>query len=148
VHPNHLNGSSLYKETMGTEVNGYERTVPMIKIDDVLNQKKLKGPYLIKTDVQGTELDVLEGGAQVLHEAEIISLEVSMFQFMKGAPEFYDVVVYMKEHGFVAYDIILGRNRPLDNALGQIDVVFVKENGQFRKDHSYATDKQWKHLCP
>ena len=88
MHANHLNGSSLYKETMGTEVDGYERTVPMIKIDDVLIKKKSKGPYLIKTDVQGAELNVLEGGTQALHEAEVISLEVSMFQFMKGAPEF------------------------------------------------------------
>lgn len=79
--------------------------------------------------MQGAELDVLEGSHKSLHKTEVIVLEVSMFQFMKEAPEFSDVIFYMKEHGFVAYDIVLGLDRPLDNALGQIDVVFVKENG-------------------
>ncbi len=69
-----------------------------------------------------------------------------MFQFMKGAPEFFDIVFYMKQHGFVAYDIILGWNRPLDNALGQIDIIFVKENGQFRQNHSYSTVEQMKDI--
>jgi hypothetical protein len=43
----------------------------------------------------------------------------------------------MKDHGFVAYDIHLALNRPLDGALAQIDIVFVKEYGPFRRDHSW-----------
>lgn len=101
---------------------------------------------MIKVDVQGAELDVLEGAQQALSEAEVIVLEVSLFEFMKGAPQFFDVVSYMKKHGFVAYDIIHGWNRPLDNALGQVDIFFVKENGMFRKDHSYSTTEQMRVL--
>lgn len=41
VHPNHMSGSSLYKETMGIEADGYEITVPMIRVDDVLVEKIL-----------------------------------------------------------------------------------------------------------
>lgn len=92
--------------------------------------------------MQGAELDVLNGCQQALSETEVVVLEVSMFQFMEGAPEFHDVIFYMKERGFVAYDIILEWNRPLDNALGQIDVVFVKEKSQFRRDHSFSTPQQ------
>ena len=144
VHKNHLGGSSLYKESMGTEGDGYETTVPMIRMDDILKDKQLRGPYLIKVDVQGAELDVLEGAQQALLETEVVVLEVSLFEFMKGAPQFFDVVSYMKSHGFVAYDIILGVNRPLDNALGQVDIVFVRERGIFRQDHSYSTVEQMK----
>lgn len=142
VHKDHLDGSSLFKESMGIEADGYERTVPMFRVDDILNDKQINGPYLIKIDVQGAELEVLEGCKSALLQTEVIVLEVSMFAFMKGAPQFYDVVKYMKDHGFVAYDIILGWNRPLDNALGQIDIVFVQENGMFRRDHSYSTVEQ------
>jgi FkbM family methyltransferase len=142
VHKNHLDGSSLHKEIMGTEADGYEVTVPVVKIDDVINEKGLAGPYLIKVDVQGAELSALEGAQKALIEAEVVVLEVSMFEFMVGAPQFYEVVLYMKERGFVAYDIIHGWNRPLDNALGQIDVVFVKDKGMFRRDHSYSTVEQ------
>jgi len=37
-------------------------------------------------------------------------------------------------------------DRPLDNALGQIDIVFVKDKGMFRQDHSYSTIEQLKTL--
>lgn len=146
VHKNHLGGSSLYKESMGTEADGNEITVPIIRIDDILKDKQLDGPYLMKIDVQGAELDALEGARQALLEAEVVVLEVSLFEFMKGAPQFSDVVSYMKNRDFVAYDIVLGWNRPLDNALGQIDIVFVKDKGMFRQDHSYSTIEQMKGL--
>ena len=126
-HLNHLSGSSLYKETMGIEADGQETTVPMIRLDDILKEKSLYGPYLIKIDTQGSELDVLDGFGESLLETEVVVLEVSMYGFMKGAPQFYDVVQYMKQRNFVAYDIILGWNRPLDDALGQVDIVFKRK---------------------
>lgn len=133
-----LEGSSLYEESMGPEADGFEATVPQVTIDDVLRQKGLHGPLLIKVDVQGAELDVLRGGREALATAEAVVLEVSLFGFLKGTPQFYDVVQFMKERDFVAYDIIQGNNRPLDGALGQVDVVFVRESGRFRQDHSWA----------
>ena len=138
VHDNHLEGSSLYKETMGPAADGTEITVPIRRLDEVLVEKALSGPYLLKVDVQGAELDVLDGGQAALRESEVVVLEVSMFEFGKGQPQFFDVASYMKERGFVAFDIVIGWNRPLDNALGQVDIVFVKEHGQFRQDHAYA----------
>ncbi len=144
VHKNHLDGSSLCRETMGAEADGYEISVPLIKIDDILEEKQLNGPYLIKVDVQGAELFTLDGASQALKETEVVVLEVSLFEFMIGAPQFYEVISYMKEHDFVAYDIIHGWNRPLDNALGQVDIVFVKNKGMFRRDHSFSTVEQMK----
>lgn len=138
VHNVHLEGSSILKENMGGNADGVEVTVPLIRIDDVIEKNKLKGPYLIKVDVQGAELEALDGAEKTLCEAEVVVLEVSLFEFMRGAPQFFDIILYMKNLGFVTYDIIQGWNRPLDNALGQVDIVFVKENGFFRKDHSYS----------
>ncbi|MRR16572.1 MAG: FkbM family methyltransferase [Deltaproteobacteria bacterium] len=146
VHKNHLEGSSLYKETMGAAADGCEITVPTVRIDDIMKEKELTGSCLIKVDAQGAELNVLDGAQETLRMAEAVALEVSMFQFMKGAPQFFDVVLYMKNHGFVAYDIIHGWNRPLDNALGQLDIIFVQENGKFRHNHSYSTAEQMKKL--
>jgi len=146
VHQHQLEGSSLLKETMGIQADGFERTVPMIQLDDLRLYDEYESPYLIKVDVQGGELEVVKGAEKTLSRAEVVVLEVSMFQFQKGAPEFYDVVNFMKLSGFDAYDIILGWNRPYDNALGQIDMVFVKENGLFRKSHVYASPEQLKKI--
>lgn len=139
VHDHQLAGSTLYKEAMGIEADGHETFVPLIKIDDAIEKQRLSGPYLIKVDVQGAELDALDGSRHTLIDAEVVVLEVSLFMFWNGAPQLHDVVAYMKNLGFVAYDIILGWNRPLDNALGQIDIVFVKDEGMFRQEHSYST---------
>ena len=146
VHRKHLQGSSLFKEGMGPDADGYETTVPMVRIDDVLKEKRLNGPYLIKVDVQGTELGVLEGAQTALADAEAVILEASMFEFMKGAPQFFNVLSSMRQYGFAAYDILPAANRPLDNALGQVEMVFVKERGRFRQNHSYSTLEQAKLL--
>jgi len=142
VHLDHLNGSSLYKETMGIDADGISRQISCIQVDKFLQERRIEGPYLLKIDVQGAELDVLNGCSQALESSELVILEVSMFEFMKDEPQFHDVVSYMKQRAFVAYEILPAWNRPLDNALGQIDMFFVKEFGRFRKDHAYSTSDQ------
>jgi len=148
VHDGHMNGSSLYKESMGAEADGTERIVPVITLDSLVTDRALACPMMLKVDVQGAELDVLEGAINCLPIIDVVVLEVSMFQFMKGAPQFHDIITYMKNHGFVAYDIVLGWNRPLDNALGQVDIIFVHEHGKLRRDHSFSTLEQLSEVLP
>ena len=138
VHDHHLSGSSIYNEAMGEKADGSAREVNMIRIDELVIGKGLKSPYLLKVDTQGSELDVLGGCTKILDKIEVIVLEVSMFEFMKKTPVFYDIINYMKKINFVAYDIDLAWNRPLDDALGQLNIVFVKEKGFFRNNHSYG----------
>ncbi len=137
VHPDLL-GSSLFKETDGSYVDGISRNVPVITIDAQCHEKHLKAPYIIKIDVQGAELLVLEGARRILKDTEVVILEVHFFHFYKNAPQFFDVVVRLKKLGFVTYDIFGGHNRPIDYALASVDMVFVKESGIFRESHSFA----------
>lgn len=134
--------SSTYKESDGGQVDGHPRTVPVVTLDQLCVERNLVGPYLVKVDVQGAELDVLNGASKVLTDTELVLLEVNLFEFYVGAPQFYDVVHFMKERGFIAYDILEGHNRPIDGALAQVDLAFVKEDGMFRKHHLYATHDQ------
>jgi FkbM family methyltransferase len=137
-------GSSLLKEVEGAAVDGTPRSVPVVTIDEVCAEKKLAGPYLIKVDVQGAELQVLAGARRTLEETEAVILEVSLFGFLIGGPQFCDVAARMKELGFVAYDICGTLYRPLDGALAQVDMVFVRDAGRFRESHFYATAEQRK----
>jgi FkbM family methyltransferase len=129
--------SSSLDETDGSHINGTLREVSKTTIDNLCHEKRLSGPYLIKIDVQGAELDVLDGAKKVLAESELVVLEVSLFQLFVDGPQFYDVVNYMKERQFVVYDIFGWHTRLLDEALAQVDLAFVKENGQFRRHHRY-----------
>lgn len=145
VHPDQY-GSSLLTEVEGAAVDGVPREVPLVTLDDVCTEKKLAGPYLIKVDVQGAELRVLAGATRILESTEVVILETSLFGFTVGGPQLFDVVKRMKELGFVAYDLYGLHYRPLDGALAQIDLVFVREAGRFRKSHAYATAQQRQEL--
>ena len=141
VHPV-LTGSSMLKEIEGNHVDGTPRKIEAIRIDEVCKQKHLEGPYLIKVDVQGGELRVLKGAENILSNTELIILEVQLFQFFIGGPQFYDVVNYMKERKYCVYDIFGCYYRPLDGALASVDIAFVKEDGPFRKSHHWASTQQ------
>lgn len=137
-----LLGSSIYHEADGNSVDGISRKVPVITIDSLYRKLKLKAPFLLKVDVQGSELSVLRGATKILQESEVVLLEVHFFEFFIQGPQFYNIVHYMKRQGFVAYDIFGGYNRPIDYALASVDMVFVKEHGRFRKTNQFAYNYQ------
>lgn len=141
VHPD-LVGSSLYLEAEGSIVNGFQREVPVITLDSLVEEGRIQTPVLLKIDVQGAELDVLSGGEMMLSSTEYAFIEISLFEFFKGGPQLYDIIKFMKARGFVTYDITGLQYRPLDNALSQIDIAFVKQGGLFRWHHQYATLEQ------
>lgn len=139
-----LTGSSIFQESEGDSADGYVRQVPMCRLDDLVEKYHLEGEILLKVDVQGAELEVLEGAGPLLSLFEVVILEVSLFRFMSTNPELYDVIAYMKQKGFASYDIVGSKTRLLDGALAQVDIVFVKENGRFRQSHDWANKEQRK----
>ena len=141
VHPD-LVGSSVYLENEDSDVNGYERVVPAISLDDLCSQKRPPTPYLIKVDTQGSELDVLKGATRALEDTVFVTLEASLFEFFRGGPQIGSCITFMKDRGFVPYDCFGLQYRLLDGAMSQLDLAFVREAGQFRRVHAYATREQ------
>ena len=92
--------------------------------------------------MQGAENIVLDGASDILADTEVVILEIQLFRFFIGGYDFYDIVTYMKRKGFCVCDIFGLVYRPLDEALASVDMVFVKEDGQFRKTHHWATPSQ------
>jgi FkbM family methyltransferase len=134
--------SSLLTEVEGASVDGTPRAVPVVTIDQQCAEKNLAGPFLVKLDVQGAELQVLAGASRTLQHTEAVILEVTLFGTMIGGPQFFDLVTYMKAAGFVAYDVFGFQYRLLDGALCQVDMIFVREAGFFRQSHAFATPAQ------
>lgn len=94
-------GSSLYPESDGPSVDGIPRIVPAITLDEVCKERELQGPYLIKVDVQGAELDVLTGAKEVFKDTEYVVLEVCLMGFFMSGPQVYEIVTFMKDRGFL-----------------------------------------------
>jgi FkbM family methyltransferase len=118
------------------------RSVPMVRLDDLVSEHGLQAPFAIKADVEGGEIEVLSGALEILQETELVLLEVSLFELVPGTPQLHDVVGWMHAHGFVVADIYNGHNRLLDDSLAQVDLGFVRQDGRFRREHAYATAAQ------
>lgn len=111
------------------------RTIDGIALDDICRERHLHGPYLIKIDVDGLEVDVLKGAVHILSETEYVIVESTLFH------QLYDVMDFLRVHDFVLYDIVDNMYRPIDLALWQVDMAFVKKEGQFRQNKSFATEE-------
>lgn len=95
-------------------------------------------PEFLKLDVQGYELEILKGMEKNLANIHVILMEINLIDIHKDVPLLSDVVMWLKERGWLAYDICSLIRRPLDHALWQADFIFVPVASPFR------IDKRWK----
>jgi FkbM family methyltransferase len=122
----HHTVSSVLRENGGPPVPTI--ALDMVTLDDVIAEAHFPAPEFIKLDVQGYELEVLTGAPRALGAAEVVLAEVSLLPIYEGAPLLHEVVAFMHEHEFQAYDICSVMRRPLDDALFQTDMIFVRRS--------------------
>lgn len=130
-----IQGSTLFEECGPRGVLRNER-VALRRFDTVIGP--FHRPALCKIDVQGAEMMVLNGMVERIHDIDAFIVETSMIATVKGGPELYDVVEFMKEHGFVVFDVIGMNRRPLDDVSAQLDMVFVAEDSFLRSDRRWV----------
>jgi len=95
------------------------------RLDDLKLQ--LKGPLFIKIDVQGFEMEVLNGALRTIKEAAAIVLEISLFPLYSGAPSFDELYRFLtSECGLVYRGNIDQWVSPRDRRILQIDCLFEK----------------------
>ena len=97
-------------------------------LDDIFFDNSMKGPVLIKIDVQGHEMNVLRGAIHVLKITEVVILEISLIPLHVLAPEPSEIINFFKKEGFRLYDIFGFNRRPCNKDLWQVDWVFVKND--------------------
>jgi len=128
--------SSALEEHFETNAERIKLTTKTL--DVIAKEKGFNNVSFIKLDVQGFELEVLKGGTNCLKMSEAVFMEINLLDLHIGCPLLHDVTKFMYEYGFVAYDICsVSARRPLDRALWQTDILFVKENSQLRTDKRY-----------
>jgi FkbM family methyltransferase len=123
--------------------------LPMTTLDKVLSGDQLPGPYFLKLDVQGYELEVLRGSEQVLRNTEAALLEVALIEYNQGAPLFAEVVGFMAARNFVVYDVSGYFRRESDDALFVVDLLFVRESSPLRsKKPFFHQEAQFLEMAP
>ena len=91
------NGSSHHnRDYLLTE----KRNIRIRKLDQVLKNKNLVKPILIKIDVQGYELEVLKGSKKMLSKIDYLLIEVSKNQMYNKQATNREIVTFLKNKKF------------------------------------------------
>jgi FkbM family methyltransferase len=107
-------------------------TAEMVPLDELVADHHLAQPELLKLDVQGFELEVLRGAQRTLEGCQAVLAEVSMVRFFQTVPLAADVISFLADHGFAWYDVMGIYRRQSDDALAQMDLMFVRESHPLR----------------
>lgn len=117
---------------------GQRLDIEVTTLDTTLADFPLGEDALLKTDCQGADLLAIKGATEVLACCELVIMEASLFPFWgPHEPVLDEIISEMRKRGFRIYDLLDGLNRPSDNALGQIDVVFARESGRLRSSYRW-----------
>jgi FkbM family methyltransferase len=99
-------------------------SVPLIKLDDVVPKGGCVG--LLKIDVQGYEMEVLQGGIRTLSQTQALLIEVNYTPHYSGAVSFEDLHAFISNRGFRLYGI----SEPYADAVRPLwaDAMYVRKS--------------------
>jgi len=139
VTPDH-DGSTLLRYYVGGDPSR-QRKIAVTTIDQLLSEGKIKPPHLVKIDVQGFELNVLEGGQKMFDTAEIFIIEANLFKFMPECPRLHEVIAFMADREFFLFDLAGSMRRPFENDLAQLDLVFASAKSPMVSNNTWMQYK-------
>jgi len=111
--------------------DGYFHTqveVDVVRLDDAVEEPV----DMLKLDVQGFEIEAMNGAPRILSECEVLIAECSLYPFQRDIPLIHDVVAYVVDKGFRLYDYG-GEFRWASKTLAQMDLVFAREGSSLRR---------------
>lgn len=100
-----------------------QEEINVVRLDSFL--EKYEHIHLLKLDVQGFELNVLEGCGEDLKRVKYVLLEVSNHHGYKEAALYYDLDAYLRDKGFQVADIFPGIKS--NGFLKEWDCIYLNE---------------------
>ena len=116
--------------------SGALEPVAVSTLDSILSGIGRDDRVLLKLDLQGWELEALQGAMVALASIEMILIEVS-FYAQAYEPPIATLIAFLSDHGFVLHDIatLVGRQR--DDRAHQADFLFVRAGSALDADRSW-----------
>ena len=93
-------------------------------LDEALGGVEMKGPVLLKLDVQGYEAQTLRGGTELLRRVDWVVVEASLKPLYKGELLFMDLVELLRSLGFSFLRPVGFLADPRTDEILQIDALF------------------------
>ena len=122
-------GNSIYLENTNYKFIPEKRITTTLK----LIVPKDVNYDLIKMDVQGSELDIIKGGLDIIKKTKFLLLELQIFEYNKDAPMLSEVLTYLKNINFDLVDVF-DLLYSSSGSLIQIDGFFVNRDFYDKKN--------------
>ena len=123
-----LNMGQLHKTDYPHSAGSSDVEIRCKMLDSVLGDVEFDGNLLIKMDVQGFELEVMQGGDKVFRAAKVVVLEMSIQELYDGEPGFDDLYCFLKSLGFTYHGSLKQSVSKNDESFLQCDGVFINHN--------------------
>jgi FkbM family methyltransferase len=94
--------TKLHKDIFPHTQNDSITTVKCKRLDSI-KEITIRKPVFLKIDVQGAEIDVMQGGEHILKDVDVVQLEVSFEPLYEGQAQYAEVVSYMSKMGFRSF---------------------------------------------
>jgi len=120
-------GNSIYREKTSF-YDDNEIVIEKKKTDTLSNVLGQQYFDLIKIDVQGSEIDIIIGGLDIINNCKGLLMEVSLEEYNEGSPTIEFVDNFMKNLNFEKVEIINNLNHPIKHTLIQQDVLYINKN--------------------
>lgn len=127
-----LTNSTLGEITGGTWKKELMREVKVITLDEVCKKKKKPEPYLIKVDVDGKDLEVLEGASDILKKTDCVIIESGIWDICRRTQ-------FLENRGFFLWDIVDFLYKK--EVLFQVDLIFLNNKYQNHKFMPWIASK-------
>ena len=119
-------------------------TVPARSVDSLVAERKLQGPYFLKFDTHGVEIEILDGARETLRNTQLIMMECYNFKLNfvdRKNLTFYEMCSYLAERGFRCVDMSDPLFRPNDLALWQMHLYFIRADHPVFNSNSYSAQR-------
>jgi FkbM family methyltransferase len=118
-------GDSLYKE-ISPIYNEIDATYVVTEsLESVIKRNGLPVPEFAKIDVQGAEIEILEGCKRVMSETLFLMLECPVTPYNHSAPTFSRYIDFMRDGGWEPLEISEIHRSKIENKIIQIDMLFA-----------------------
>ena len=131
--PDRKGSTFLQGEDGQARAEGRQVPTAIDTLPDILRMAGAPVPQLVKMDIQGFELEALEGMGPMLKQVGALILESDLYSFLPGQPQADVLTTWLAARGFFIYDVCGYGRRPSDGAVSHLDFVFANDNGPLRK---------------
>lgn len=127
----HNDGKITHSEVVPDEVSDKDvpgliscKEIKRARLDSITKDARIEPPYLLKIDVDGHEMPILEGALQTLKDSTIVVIEAPLNKV--ALPHFFERSKFLMDNGFYLVDIV--DLAYYDGMLWQADLVFVRKS--------------------